>query len=73
MKLTDAVQIWDEILARYSEEEPLQFKEFIDAINVVVGVENDIPAIGGCCDEEILSSTEEILRAVPYNQEDEEI
>jgi hypothetical protein len=65
MKLTDAVKIWDEIPSDFDTGEPLYFKDFIAAIDIVVGVENDIPAIGGCYDEEILSTTEEILTAVP--------
>lgn len=71
MKLTDAVKIWDEIPAGFDEDKPLDFKDFIAAIDVVIGVENDIPAIGGCYDEEILSETKDVCSPVLYCNENE--
>ena len=55
MRLTDVVSIWDEMPANIDEsdctEEDLRntfcFEDFVNAVHKIVGVVNDIPALGG--------------------------
>ena len=55
MKLTDAVKIWDELPGNFDEGIPLKFEEFVTAIDTVIGITNDIPAIPECF-EAVISS-----------------
>lgn len=56
MRLTEVVEIWGSLpswrdekdCSEYDLEHTFGFADFVAAIHEVVGVENDIPVLGGC-------------------------